>query len=110
VVSNNFAAFWPRYLADHSRPATRAFHAAATLAELSCLAGFLVTHDWRWLVALPLVGYGLAWFSHFAIERNRPATWQHPLWSWLADHKMMWLLVTGRLPAELARHEICPSS
>lgn len=92
-----FAEFWPHYLREHSRPATRLFHAGATLAELACLGAFALTLDWRWLLAAPLLAYGLAWFSHFFVEHNRPATWQHPFFSWLADHKMVFLMLTRRL-------------
>lgn len=103
MSKTTFAAFWPDYLREHSRPATRFFHAGATLVELVCLVGLIATRDWRWLVAGLLVAYGLAWFSHLALERNRPATFRHPFLSWLADHKMVFLLLTGRLGGELER-------
>ena len=50
-----------------------------------------------------LVGYGAAWVGHFFVEHNRPATFQHPLWSFRGDYKMLALMLTGRLHAELAR-------
>ena len=42
-------------------------------------------------------GYALAWMGHFFIEKNRPATFSHPLWSFMGDWKMLALMVTGRL-------------
>lgn len=98
-----FAEFWPYYLAEHRRPGTRALHLLATLSWLGLVAAAVVTRSWWWLAAIPVVAYGLAWVSHFFIERNRPATFKHPLYSLLADHKMVFCLLTGRLVRELDR-------
>jgi len=103
-----FAEFWPFYLAEHSRAATRWFHLAGTLVWLSLLAGALVSRTWWLLAVVPFAAYGLAWFSHFFVERNQPATFKYPLFSLLADHKMALFMVTGQLERELARHNISP--
>ena len=76
----SFAEFWPYYLAEHSRPGTRAVHLLATLAGLALLGAALASRTWWLLVLIPVVAYGLAWFSHFFIERNHPATFKYPLW------------------------------
>jgi hypothetical protein len=57
------------------------------------------------LIAVPLAGYGLAWFGHFAIERNRPLSLDKPLWSLRADIKMCGLMLRGKMAAEIARIE-----
>ncbi|MDA2912450.1 DUF962 domain-containing protein [Acidobacteriia bacterium AH_259_A11_L15] len=104
----SFAEFWPYYLAQHSRPATRWVHLAATLAWLALLAAALGTRTWWLLAAIPVVAYGLAWFSHFFLERNRPATFRYPLLSLLADHKMAFLMLTGGMARELEQLQIQP--
>jgi hypothetical protein len=105
-----FAEFWPFYLAEHSRPATRWFHLAGTLVWLGLLATAVVTRNWWLLAVVPVGAYGLAWFSHFCIERNKPATFKYPLFSLLADHKMAFYMVTGQLGRELARLNISPKA
>lgn len=105
-----FAEFWPHYLAEHSRPVTRAFHLLATLAWIVLLAAAVATRTWWLVLLIPVAAYGLAWFSHFFLERNRPATFKHPLYSLLADHKMAFYMITGRMGRELARLGITPKN
>ncbi|MGE3783828.1 MAG: Mpo1-like protein [Alphaproteobacteria bacterium] len=101
-----YGEFWTHYLAAHADPRCRAMHYAGTLAALGLLAHGAITADRRSLVAAPIVGYGAAWFGHFVFERNRPATFGHPLWSALSDFRMLGLFVTGRLGAELSQYQL----
>lgn len=48
-------------------------------------------------------GYGFAWFAHYFVEKNRPATFTHPLWSLLGDFKMFGLMCAGKMDGEVAR-------
>lgn len=98
-----FAEFWPEYVLAHQQPWTRALHFVATLLAFALLLAFLWTFEWRWLALAPILSYAVAWFSHFVFERNHPATWEHPLLSWLADQKMCALLLAGRMGAEVER-------
>jgi hypothetical protein len=100
----SYAEFWPYYLGEHRRPATRAIHLAGTGLGLVLFLIGLISLDWRWLLAALIVGYGLAWIGHAAIERNRPATFEHPLWSLKSDLRMLGLFLRGRLAGELRRH------
>ena len=74
----SYREFWPFYLRQHAKPATRACHYVGTMLELSTLTYALVTERWLMLLVAPVMGYGLAWLGHFAIEHNRPATFSHP--------------------------------
>ena len=98
-----FEEFWPYYVGEHSKKATRIFHFAGTTFAVGALtAGVLLRK--RWLIALaPVAGYGPAWFSHFFIENNKPATFKYPLWSLRADLVMWSKMLTGTMDAEVER-------
>jgi hypothetical protein len=98
----SFTEFWPYYLAEHSRVGTRALHLIGTLTAIGCLIYLIAAGRW-WLFPLALVpGYGAAWIGHFFIEHNKPATFKYPLWSFLADYKMIALMLTGQLGQEIS--------
>ncbi len=99
----SFAEFWPYYVGEHSRPATRALHAAGTTVSLACVAALVAQRRWRLLPLAFIPGYAAAWAGHFLVERNRPATFKHPLWSLIADYKMVGLMLAGRMQDEIER-------
>jgi hypothetical protein len=84
----SFADFWPFYVREHSRATTRRVHFIGTTLAMLVLLLALILERWLWLLAVPVCGYALAWFSHFVIERNRPATFRYPLWALRGDLKM----------------------
>ncbi|HSU04939.1 MAG TPA: DUF962 domain-containing protein [Acetobacteraceae bacterium] len=102
-MQTSYDQFWQRYLRAHAHPGTRALHYAGTSMALGALALAAARRDWRWMVAAPLVGYGVAWTAHAAIEGNRPETFGHPVWALLSDLRMLALAAAGRLGPHLER-------
>jgi hypothetical protein len=100
---NSFIDFWPYYLSEHGKPATRLLHAVGSITGLILLPALIVVGKW-WLFPLAFVpGYALAWTAHFFIEKNRPATFTHPLWSFIGDWKMLALMLAGKINDEVSR-------
>ncbi len=98
-----FEQFWPFYVSQHRRAGTRALHFAGTTLGLFCLARAIGSREPFFLLWGLVGSYGLAWIGHFFIERNRPATFQYPLWSFLGDFRMYALMWMGRMDAEARR-------
>lgn len=100
---STYSEFWDYYVQEHSKPATRALHFVGTSLGLLLLVWFVWTGRWYYFPLFLVVGYAFAWFAHFVIEKNRPATFQYPLWSFVSDFKMMWYMITGRMSSEVER-------
>ena len=99
---NSFSEFWPFYLREHSHPGTRVLHLIGTTIGIALLIYFIASGRW-WLFPLGFIpGYGFAWLGHFAIEKNRPATFEYPLWSFMGDYKMIAMMITGRIGREIS--------
>jgi hypothetical protein len=93
----SFAQFYPFYLSEHRNPTCRRLHFAGSLCVLAILAFALFTGKLVWLLALPLAGYGFAWLGHFAFEKNRPASFKYPLYSFMGDWVMFFHILTGKI-------------
>jgi len=98
-----FDEFWPFYLREHARPATRSLHLVGTTLSLAITVSAIALQRPRLLLAALVCGYAFAWVGHFFVEHNKPATFKHPLWSFRADFRMWSLALTGRLGPELQR-------
>jgi hypothetical protein len=92
----SFREFYPYYLGEHRNRACRRLHFAGSTLVLLVIAVAIVARDARWLWLAPLAGYGLAWIGHFVFEKNRPATFRHPLYSLAGDWVMYWQILRGR--------------
>lgn len=92
----SFAEFYPFYLSEHSNRTCRELHFVGSTLVLFCLAALLLTGSLWWLLAALVSGYGFAWIGHFMFEKNRPATFKHPLYSFMGDWVMYWQMLTGQ--------------
>lgn len=100
---NSFEEFWPFYVKEHSHPLNRALHFIGSTCGALTAGAALATFQWWALPLAPVIGYGFAWIGHFLVEKNKPATFKYPLWSFMGDWVMWFKILTGRMNEELAR-------
>lgn len=89
----SFTAFYPHYLSEHDNRMCRRLHFIGSTLVIAAVLVALVSGQLRWLWLAPVAGYGFAWVGHYVFEKNRPATFKHPLYSFIGDWVMyaqMW--------------------
>lgn len=89
-------AFYPFYLSEHQHPVSRVLHFTGTSLIALWIALAVMQGNAWWLLLIPVGGYGFAWVGHYLFERNRPATFEYPLYSLASDLLLWWDLLRGR--------------
>jgi hypothetical protein len=92
-----FADFYPFYLSEHSNRTCRRLHFVGTSLSLACLITLIVTLNPWWLLAGLVCGYGFAWAGHFGFEKNKPASFKQPLYSFIGDWVMYANICAGKI-------------
>jgi hypothetical protein len=92
----NFKDFYPYYLSEHSNKTTKLLHFIGTSIAIYLYIRFFMTFDPMYLLYSLLAGYGFAWIGHFFVEKNKPATFTYPFWSFIGDHKMYLEILQGK--------------
>jgi hypothetical protein len=93
----SFREFYPFYLGEHRNRTSRRLHVCGTLLALALAVTALVSGRLALLWAVPVAGYAFAWVGHYFFEKNRPATFSHPLYSLCGDFAMLYEVLTGRM-------------
>jgi hypothetical protein len=92
-----FRDFYPFYLSEHAHPTCRRLHFVGSTLVLACIVAAILTRSAWWLLGAVFAGYGFAWIGHFVFEKNRPATFRHPVYSLVGDWVMFRDMLTGRI-------------
>ena len=93
---SSFAQFYPYYLSEHADRTSRRLHLVGTGCALAQLVAAAALAEPRLLASALVSGYAFAWVGHFFLEKNKPATFQYPLWSLMGDWRMFFETVSGK--------------
>ena len=95
---HSFAEFYPFYLGEHRDKTCRRLHFVGSSLGLLCLAATLYSGN-AWFIPLGLLcGYAFAWIGHFGFEKNKPASFKRPLYSFMGDWVLYKDIWTGKIP------------
>ena len=75
-----------------SRPGEEVIQIAIRLGMLALLI------HWSFILLGLLCGYAFAWVGHFGFEKNKPASFKRPLYSFMGDWVMYKDIWTGKIP------------
>lgn len=92
-----FREFYPFYLSEHANRMNRRLHFIGLTLALVLVA--VAVMSWRaWPLAVAFIlGYGFAWAGHHFFEKNRPATFKYPFYSFMGDWVMYKDVWTGKI-------------
>jgi hypothetical protein len=93
----SFKEFYPFYLNEHSDATCRTLHFVGSWLVLAVIAMSIYLGNYALLWLIPVVGYGFAWGGHFFFEKNKPATFKHPLYSLIGDWVMFKDILVGKV-------------
>lgn len=93
--------FYPYYLTEHSNPICRLNHYIGTSLFIGLIVWSVIDPIWWKFLLMPLMGYGFAWFGHFVFEKNKPATFIYPGFSFVSDFIMFFHFLTGQIDTKL---------
>ena len=91
-----FKEFYPYYISEHENKYTKLLHFIGTSVGIFFLIIFLISFEFMYLLFALISGYAFAWIGHFFIEKNKPATFKYPLYSFIGDHKMFIEILQGK--------------
>ena len=94
---SSFREFYPFYLSEHRNRTSRRLHFIGSCGVLVLVATAIASGNALWLLGALVCGYGFAWVGHFFFEKNRPATFRHPLYSFIGDWVMFADILRGRI-------------
>ena len=92
----NFKDFYPYYISEHSHKTTKLLHFIGTTFSLYFLINFFLSFEIKFIFFSLISGYGFAWVAHFFVEKNKPATFTYPLYSFVAYHLMYIEILRGK--------------
>lgn len=96
-IHQTFRDFYPFYLSEHRNTTCRVLHFIGTSIVVVLIITMCLTRAWWLGWFIPLAGYGFAWVGHFFFEKNRPATFTYPAYSFAADWVMYAQLLSGKI-------------
>ncbi|MBK5646190.1 MAG: DUF962 domain-containing protein [Acinetobacter sp.] len=93
----NYSEFYRFYLTEHRSMMSRRLHAAGSSVGIYFFSKAIRQRKAKYVVYGLLSGYACAWVGHFVFEKNKPASFKQPFYSFISDWRMLSDIVRGNL-------------
>ncbi len=93
----SFKKFYPYYLSEHKLRINKILHIIGSLTSITFIIIIIYIEKYKYIPLSIFFGYGCAWIGHFIFEKNRPATFKYPIYSFLGDWMMLKDVLTGKI-------------
>lgn len=93
----NYSEFYRFYLTEHRNIMSRRLHAVGSSVGIYFFAQAIRQRKPKYFVYGLVSGYACAWVGHFVFEKNKPASFKQPLYSFISDWRMLSDIIRGNL-------------
>ena len=93
----SFKKFYPYYLSEHKLKINKILHIIGSLLGFIFLIIILYLKYYKYIPLSFLFGYTFAWIGHFIFEKNKPATFKYPIYSFMGDWVMLKDVLIGKI-------------
>ena len=105
----DYHEFYRFYLTEHRHIMSRRLHVAGSSIGLYFFSKALRQRKAKYVAYGLLSGYACAWIGHFIFEKNKPASFKQPLYSFISDWRMFADVLRGNLNLVDRKHDKIPS-
>ena len=93
----NYSEFYRFYLTEHRNIMSRRLHAAGSSIGIYFFTQAIRQRKVKYVLYGLVSGYACAWVGHFVFEKNKPASFKQPLYSFISDWRMLSDILRGNL-------------
>ena len=93
----DYEQFYGFYLTEHRNITSRKLHVLGSTLGLCAVTYAIFKQQPRYVLYGLVAGYACAWVGHFKYERNRPASFQQPIYSFISDWRMLLDVMRGKI-------------
>mgnify|MGYP003608030343 FL=1 len=93
----NYSEFYRFYLTEHRSIMSRRLHAVGSSVGIYFFSKAIRQRKAKYVVYGLVSGYACAWIGHFVFEKNKPASFKQPLYSFISDWRMLSDILRGNL-------------
>ena len=105
----NYSEFYRFYLTEHRSMMSRRLHAAGSSVGIYFFSKAIRQRKVKYVAYGLLSGYACAWVGHFVFEKNKPASFKQPLYSFISDWRMFSDVLRGNLSLQERALDKIPS-